>query len=337
MSKYTISPILGRKFESKGKKVFYFLTEDVKIRIRLGLSIFEVNTTREIAYQLLFFYLQHYDISRSSTDFSQYKFTSEKQFHDFLSKIHLDEADFEIIDIRKDKEKGYYFKKMLHSKWNIIVTCSKSNTNPISYVCNLPGISPHDKRIITGHVFEHILIQNGQTKYDIKELFGLLEKEKIIRRIQSPILYELGETRYNMIDDNLKQLIFHCWKIFGAVHIRMQFTWKNFRRPTKEEIIWLKIIWGNTRANVFLKQYKQARANAIIKRHMKKKRKEKLQNSKDKILSDIHMHDKAIKEGFENVNTKYSDVMKEYRYPCEMLLKLIFPIFLRELHAFNKI
>ncbi|MGC2382045.1 MAG: hypothetical protein WA631_02920, partial [Nitrososphaeraceae archaeon] len=151
----------------------------------------------EIAYQLLFFYLQHLDISRSSIDFSQYKFTSEKQFHDFLSKIHLDEADFDTIDVREDKERGYYFKKMLHPKWNIIVTCLKSHTNPISYVCNLPGISPHDKRIITGLVFEHILIQNGQPKYDIEKLFGLLEKEQIIHRIHSPFLYELGETRYD--------------------------------------------------------------------------------------------------------------------------------------------
>ena len=148
-------------------------------------------------------------------------------------------------------------------------------------LCTLPGISPHDKQKITGHVFEHILIQNTQTEYNIEELFDLLEKEKIIHRIHSPVLYELGETRYDMIDEDLKQMIFDCWKIFGAVHIRMQFTWKNFRRPTKEEITWVKIIWGSARANAFLQQYKQARAACNTKKAYEKEAKRKATKIKE--------------------------------------------------------
>ncbi|MFZ0328055.1 MAG: hypothetical protein WAL66_12230 [Nitrososphaeraceae archaeon] len=66
-------------------------------------------------------------------------------------------------------------------------------------------------------------------------------------------------------------------------------------------------------------------------------RKEELQRSKDEILSYIHLYDKAMKEEIRNVNARYSGVIYKYPYPCKMLLRLVFPIFIRELHAHDKI
>jgi hypothetical protein len=352
-SRYAASPILDREFQGKGKKVFYSLTNHARIRLRLGLSIFKIDTLREIAALLLFFYLQHSDISRSQIEHTpKYKFTTEKQFNDFLSRSYLHRENFEIFYTHEDEETGYHFTKMVSTQMDGTVTkveYDKNNINPkysnsrqsqnYSYVYSLPGISPRDflggKK--TGMVFEHILSQNKLTLNDIEEIFSLLKGEKIIYEIKSWAATSLDEIRYD-VNKDLKELIFDCWSgLFGAVVIRMGFTWKNFRRPTKEEKIWYEIIWGHTRSNIFFNQYKQTRSTRIIKKYLSKEKKESRQKSKDAVLSDIHTLDGAIKKGFEDIHRRYKDVINEYNYPSDMMLKLVYPKFLRDLHKQGKI
>ena len=56
-SKYVIQPVLQKMDEGRGKKVFYSLTKDAKIRYDLKLPIFRTESKNEMAYRLLFYYI----------------------------------------------------------------------------------------------------------------------------------------------------------------------------------------------------------------------------------------------------------------------------------------
>ena len=200
----------------------------------------------------------------------------------------------------------------------------------------VPGISPRDisKGDKVGYVFEH-LFDPGVTKKplnlsEIQELFDILENEGLIRKIQSLVLLYLEEIRYEVTNADLGRLIRECWlSLFGGVHDRMMFTWKNFRNPTRQEVKWYHLVWGRRRANTFFANYR----NNLGKLNNN----DNNTNSLKTVKKYIKMYDEALQKKFEAIQKDYEKIIKDYSYPSETLLEIAYPPFLRELHAIQKI
>ena len=90
LSRYRVVPLLNKEDKGRGKIVIYWLTDKARKRYALKLPLIKIDSDREIAYQLLFYYLQP-DLNRSILSYdtiSKYTFKSEEEFHTFLSRIY---------------------------------------------------------------------------------------------------------------------------------------------------------------------------------------------------------------------------------------------------------
>lgn len=326
-SRYAVELVLNKTYNGIGKKGSCSLTDDTKRRCRLELPICKVDSEREKTYQLLFMYAKDYDPSRLPPEvITKYTFNTEEQFN---SKIQHSREDFQITTYPSQPEDGRYFTRMLfeRSYENILIgKWEYPNEGRCSYWYVLPGVSPMDfmKGTKTGMVFEHIQF----TEPEIQKAFNLLEKEGLISKIRWPVLKLLGEdTRYDITDERLREFIKHCWeKLFGNANIRMGFTWRIFRNPSKEEEKWYKIVWGPKRANAhFVSYYNNLKS-------LKKSGKEQHNIAKKSVDTFIKNYDKSIPEEFNRLNDEYHDIIEKYPYPSSMLLELVYPQFLRELH-----
>src|SRR5215212_471110 len=171
-------------------------------------------------------------------------------------------------------------------------------------------------------VFDHVQF----TEPEIQKAFNLLEKEGLIgkiSKIKANALELLGEgARYDITDEDLKQFIKDCWReLFSGVHFRMMFTWKLFRSPSREERKWYKTLWGPKRASNFFSDYKR---NGKQELNMSKK------EFDDKTC--IARFDKFIPKELKRICNEYHDIIGKYPYPSMMLLELVYPPFLREVH-----
>jgi hypothetical protein len=172
-----------------------------------------------------------------------------------LSKIHLCREDFEITTYPSQPEDGRQFTRMFEAYQNVLIgKWEYPKEGKCSYMYVLPGVSSKDfiKGTKTGMVFEHIQF----TDLEIQKALSL---QGLISKIKSHALKLLGEdTRYDIIaeDQDLREFIKDCWvTLFGATYPRMIFTWKNIRRPNKEEKKWHEMLWGPIRTNIFFANY----------------------------------------------------------------------------------
>jgi hypothetical protein len=331
-NRYAVSPVLDKKDYGRGKKVIYSLTRKASVRYRLKLPILKLDleSNREIAYQLLFMYIKNPDVSRfSEDDIEKYTFNGEEEFDSFLSKIHVRREDLQIIEKEGWKKKDsngniiYRYTNLVEPNKNIQIGKTEyPQENKCSYICALPGISINDftKGTKTGMPFEHIHF----TKREIEKAFNLLEQEGLISKVRSPVLELLNEgTRYDVTDERLREFIKCCWiKLFSDTTIRMMLGWKNNSKPRQEEKNWYKIFWGQKRANIHFAIYhnnlKSLKKVSMIQRHSTTENKT------------------AMLEAFNRLNDEYRDVIEKYPYPSAMLLDLVYPHFLRESYLRTK-
>lgn len=162
---------------------------------------------------------------------------------------------------------------------------------------------------------------------------GLISK---ISKTKANALKLLGEgTRYDITDEDLKQFIKDCWfELFAGVHLRMMFTWKFFRNPSKEEKKWYEIFWGPKRANIFFSDYNKKL------RSLGKSGKKKHHEAKKEVMIYINGYDEKIPKDdkssipkvYKRICDRYHNVIEKYPYPSTMLLELVYPQFLREIH-----
>lgn len=99
---------------SRGIKVYYFLTEYGKQQFLLYPSKEQENTERlEKVYQFLLFFVSEYQDREVP-----YRLDSEKDFDNFLSRIHLSKNDLEVESIKNSASVGMYpvENKMYESK-----------------------------------------------------------------------------------------------------------------------------------------------------------------------------------------------------------------------------
>jgi hypothetical protein len=105
------------------------------------------------------------------------------------------------------------------------------------------------------------------------------------------------------------------------------FTWKNSRRPNKEEKKWHEMLWGPIRTHIFFANYDKTLKS--LKREGKRQR----NKAKKAIEVNIKKFDEAMPKELKRISEeKYHDVIANYPYPSNMLLEIVYPQFLRELH-----
>lgn len=338
ISRYKVIPLLKKKDNGRGNNVIYWLTDKARKRYSLKLPLIKIDSERETAYQLLFYYLKADTSILSSDTISKYTFRSEIDFHVFLSRIHMNMEDFHVIDQRYDEVNRCNFVRMIDSHENIEISKREyTDKGHCVYRYKIPGITAKDisEADKLGFVFEHLfdpgVTQKPLNILEIQELLDILENERLIRKIQSPILLYLEEIRYELTNTDLHKLFNECWlRLFGGVHDRMMFTWKNFRNPTGQEVYWYRLIWGRRRANSFFAGYK----NNLIKQ---KNNNSNNTNSLKPIKKYIGMYDREIPKKFDAIQKDYDNTIKNYNYPSETVLGIVYPQFLRELHAIHKI
>ena len=100
---------------------------------------------------------------------------------------------------------------------------------------------------------------------------------------------------------------------------RMRLTWKNFRLPTKKEVEWYTIFWGDTRTKIILEELRQYR----LKRDQQLKR---LPSKQRKIRSEqqekeIKRFNSGIQKRFDKIEKDYSQVLADYPFLTDALLE----------------
>lgn len=103
-------------------------------------------------------------------------------------------------------------------------------------------------------------------------------------------------------------------------------TWKTFRDPHEEEKEWYKVVWGSRRANAFFTTY----YNNL--KTLKKSGKQQYNTARKAVEIHIKNYDEFIPIRFKRICEEYQDIVEKYPYPSAMLLELVYPQFLRELH-----
>jgi hypothetical protein len=346
--RYRISPVIKKEDFGRGKKIFYSLTDEARSIIQIGLSLRKIESWREIAYQLLFYYWKNeYDASRLPSDVvKKYEFRGEEELKSFLARIHMHKQDFMTTPERYSKENRRTDNILYEPSQNIRISRTQyDDTRCTVYRYLLPGISPRDimegrkvdvTKTRAGYVFEHLFDQEMYRKQlsmdDIEELFNLLEKENLIFKLRSRTLTYLEEGNRYDIKPELRTFFEDCWdKLFGGTFIRMTYTWKVFRPPGKEEKIWYKMIWGRRRANSFFVAY-NTRLSEL-------KKDKKLHDITKKKFTDKYIQtlNESLRENYDVIYRNHRDTIEKYPYPSNMLLETVYPPFMRVLILQHKI
>lgn len=157
----------------------------------------------------------------------------------------------------------------------------------------------------------------------VNELFGLLEKENLIKPV---FIRPSNETRFDFADLSLKQFVKDLLMIHeGLVTARIFITWKNIKRPTKEERKWQESLWGKKKTdkrfvNVCgrLDDLRKIRDEKKIQQHIKEKKR------------SVEEIDNNLFDLFQRLKNKYCNVIEKYPSFTDMLIETFYPKFLQD-------
>jgi hypothetical protein len=172
------------------------------------------------------------------------------------------------------------------------------------------------------------------------EISSLLEmlssaKPKLIK----PVSFADGEIRYDIDNKALADYISDCWVLFSFVDWRMEETWNYIRKPTKDEVEWYVFLYGKSKTKDFFSKAQE------IRNHSKTETK-KIEYTREHIRSwdnaiQRHLDGWRDEKGITTrpgIYEKYGKkVMKEYEFPAKVLLDIVYPKFLRDLHSRKEI
>jgi hypothetical protein len=170
---------------------------------------------------------------------------------------------------------------------------------------------------------------------EIGSLFKMLLKEKT--PLIKPIDEVGGETRYGITDKSLADYIADCWGLFSFVLWRMEETWKYKRKPTKDEKEWYVFFYGKRKANDFFTKAQETRNHSKVDRKIRESSIKSIRSLDNSIQRHLEgwRDEKGTRPG---IYGKYGkNVMKEYKFPAQVLLEMVYPKFLKELHKKKKI
>ena len=182
----------------------------------------------------------------------------------------------------------------------------------------LSGVSPleFEKIRIIGLTYQQL----DYTKDEVFQYFGLLEKQKLIKRIKLKQLEYLDEERYTIVDNSLINLLADCWTLQSHVFTYLEYRWQSMSKPTNKEKIWFEHLWGKNRTNKWFRYCHNKR-----KDYQKKNKNQILKETQDK----INYEKSEILNKFESIKKEHTKTINEYSYFIKPLLNVIYPEFLR--------
>lgn len=350
--RYLVSPVLLKQDSERGKKIFYSLSNNARIRLNLKLPILREESAREKAYQLFLNFMAFQNVS---TDDSKSVKLSEEEFEHFLQKIHVSRTELKQISVKKrivhrqirtpknelmmvrEPVKVTAFSKEQHQSDIIIYRIdylhNSEKDDSFYYTYQLPGISidevlSYDQ---TGRAFWH----NKLTRYVATEYFQLLEEERLVKHIRSPVLLYLDEVRFEIANNALRGFIISCTYLLTLSIERMHLTWKNFRPPKVEEEKWFSIFWGKTKTKIILEELRQYRLKQ--EHQLQQLPFEERKSRRDQQKKEIMRFEKGMQIRLNKIEKDYSQVLADYAFLADVLLEWIYPSLLRELQKNDKI
>jgi hypothetical protein len=308
----------------------YSQTQKARTRYRLKIPQ-EIIGQREKAYQLLLLYSGFRDTPLLPTDFDRNILEDDKELENFLAKeFGLHASDFIVNSVGHNRDL-YQVTHMIrkvpvpdirYSRIDYLKGSGRTE-GKFHYRYTLPGISIREfLRGMHGHqALEHLPRFLSQS--EVEEYFNLLVQQGLIKRV----LVFHGESRYDIVDEGLRLLLKDCWVIHGIATITMHNIWKRVRKPTEEEREWYQMLWGKQRTTVHMNHDYQ-----ILKSHEKdpnKKGYRKISDEERSLIIDWGY--RGIIEHFENMKEKHSATIQNHLEISHMLLKMVYPQFLRNL------
>jgi hypothetical protein len=312
-SKYAIQPILQKMDEGRGKKVFYSLTKNAKIRYDLQLPIFRTESKNEMAYRLLFYYIVFFYNQRI-------KLKDEQEYNELLEKLRINKNKLGVLNSD--------FKEFKITKWthpsDIEFTRKEFHLHTekegrCEYFYMLPGISPFEFKKIKESPLSYE--QLNFTKNEVTQYFELLEKQNLIKKIKLKELVYLDEQRYKIKDDSFRELLADCWTLQSHVLIYFEYIWKVIHKPEDEERIWHEHLWGKNRSNKWFIE-----CNNTRREYQRKNNNHILKETKDR----IEWEKSEIIKKFESMKKAHTKTINDYSYFIDPLLNVVYPRFLRK-------
>jgi len=314
------------------RPIYYLQTKKGKKRYRLKIHL-GVLGLREKAYLLLLLYCTFREVPVLPLDYGRNVLENEEQLDRFLSEIHLCRKDFEVerVDFNADQ---YRVIEMVEPKQKVRILRiqylegSNELEGQYEYRYILPGISIRQflRGIKGGLALEYITQSMSQS--ETEECFELLLKEGLI----TIVMRYRGEPRYDIANEDIREVLKSCWLLCGVAEAAMNFMWKYARPPRVEERKWLEMLRGKQGAMIYLnKCYEKLKAREKDK---KKKGYHKIPSEAE---SAIKVWYGRIITYYEEINKNCAFVSKELTAPLDILIKMVYPEFLRNLVAKKEI
>ena len=312
-SRYTIQPVLQKVDQGRGKKVFYSLSKDAKIRYDLQLPILRSESKNEMAYRILFFYIVFF--------YNQpIKLKDEHEYNKLLEKLRINTNELGVLN---SDFKEFKITKWIHPASEIELTrkeflLPKEKEGKYEYFCMLPGISTFEFKKIKKSLLTYK--QLNFTKNEVTQYFELLEKQNLIKKIKLKELVYLDKERYKIKDDSLRELLADCWTLQSQVFRYFEYIWKAIRKPKTEERIWHEHLWRKFTSNEWFIE-----CNNIRRKYQRKNNNHILKETKDR----IEWEKSEIIKKYESIKKEHTKTINDYSYFIDPLLYLFYPSFLR--------
>ena len=312
-SRYTIQPVLQKVDQGRGKKVFYSLSKDAKIRYDLQLPILRSESKNEMAYRILFFYIVFF--------YNQpIKLKDEHEYNKLLEKLRINTNELGVLN---SDFKEFKITKWIHPASEIELTrkeflLPKEKEGKYEYFCMLPGISTFEFKKIKKSLLTYK--QLNFTKNEVTQYFELLEKQNLIKKIKLKELVYLDKERYKIKDDSFRELLADCWTLQSQVFRYFEYIWKAIRKPKTEERIWHEHLWRKFTSNEWFIE-----CNNIRRKYQRKNNNHILKETKDR----IEWEKSEIIKKYESIKKEHTKTINDYSYFIDPLLYLFYPSFLR--------
>jgi DNA-binding HxlR family transcriptional regulator len=266
---------------------------------------------------------------------SIYKFDTETGYDNFLSQFKLTRQQLiqtsypKFICLSGDRSYQY-----LETAW-------KSNPNDIEttrqdvihrkdstgklhrvtqpefyYYCTVKGLT---EREIVDSDLRFASSSFEITKEQAKEAFGILRAENLLR----PIAKYNDEILYAISDERLDKFLQGCLEIYEFISDSIIGVW-NFRNPKPQEKEWFEFFVGKEGTNrIIIRALDRRKAkNGMTTNEFLDWLKWQKGNIKD---SETHAN-----EMITNLKKKNESTIQKYPYPCEDILNLVYPKFLKD-------
>jgi hypothetical protein len=327
------NPSKEKQTDSLFKKTPLSLSERGKKIYSLGLPIISkaniVNTAtkaEELSEEEV--RLKRYNLLLSYIVFHpryNHEISNEKQLDQLLSKIGFSKNSLKVDDeytqeynIDKTGANEYHhriwFKPLTGVKICKDEYIREGNKSRILYSYELPGISKSEfiKIQPNGNVeIANIHKQITYSPLEVEEDFRKLEENNIIAPVDTPSVRTFnGETRYDITDKTLKDLLRHYYILFGEIDNRIRYDIRYLHQPSPTLRKFYSIFYDPT----FIDSYFIESVEERKRLEYSVKEEEKIDRRRNAHRITSQFDEGSIKIRFEQLKKNYASTIRRYDY-----------------------